>query len=104
MFDRFSPLVWCDITSALQANELIGCGSTYTLFEYAKENMDSLLESQPEVSVTQVNIYMSISVTQVNIYMSISVTQVNIYMHRSSESVFIPRRCPSFHYDVYVTL
>lgn len=31
-----------------QADDLIGCAMTYTLIEYAKENVESLTENQPE--------------------------------------------------------
>lgn len=33
-----------------QAESLLGTGSTYTLFEYAKENQETLLGDQPEVT------------------------------------------------------
>lgn len=33
---------------SLQAEDLIGCAMTYTLIEYAKENVESLTENQPE--------------------------------------------------------
>ena len=31
-----------------QAEDLIGCAMTYTLFEYAKENVETLTENQPD--------------------------------------------------------
>ena len=37
-----------DQHALLQAEALLGCGSTYTLFEYAKENLETLLEQQTD--------------------------------------------------------
>merc|ERR1712142_406638 len=50
----FNKHILPDVKSAIrdallkEAEDLIGCAMTYTLFEYAKENVETLTESQPE--------------------------------------------------------
>ena len=34
--------------STIQVETLLGCAMTYTLFEYAKENTEELMQNQPE--------------------------------------------------------
>ena len=36
-----------------EAVEMVGMSMTYTLFEWAKENLDTLLEAQPESLVVE---------------------------------------------------
>ena len=36
-----------------EAVEMVGMSMTYTLFEWAKENLDALLEAQPESLVVE---------------------------------------------------